>query len=421
MIDVDGISVDLGEVRVLDDVSLDVQGGEILGLIGPNGSGKTTLIRSIAGLLTPATGQVWIDGTEVSDLARRALSRQVAVVPQNTTLSFGFSVREIIAMGRTPYYGRLNDHDPRGSAIVDEALEQTATEHLADRSITEVSGGERQRVLIARAIAQDTPVMLLDEPTASLDIRHQVDTFDLVRDAVDEGKAAIAAIHDLNLAARYCDRLVLLSNGRTIAHGTPTEVLQSGPIEGAFDTETAVREDLVTGTPSVTPLSGRPKRDRRIVVLGYAESSAPVVRSLCADGYPVQLGIVRTGQLDEELGQALHLETFRAPAAGKFPQGVIEQARAAVQQSDLTVLTDLEIDHLNRSLLDVASAAESLVVVEDRPFEARNHAGEDAYKQYRSLRERGHVITSDRVLSVVSASRTAIEEEVQSGGLTRSG
>lgn len=258
MITVQDLNVALSEEPVLDEVSMTVESGELLGLIGPNGAGKTTLLRTIAGLIEPTTGTVRVADAAIRDLSRREISRRIAVVPQQTNPSFTFSVRDIVAMGRTPYQTRLGTADPNGTVAIESALELTNIASLADRPITDVSGGECQRVLIARALAQDTPVLLLDEPTASLDINYQLGTFSLITELIDSGKTAIAAIHDLGLAARYCDRLLLLSQGEVRAAGTPREVLEPERLRRVFDTAVAVHENPATGAPSVTPVDVDP-------------------------------------------------------------------------------------------------------------------------------------------------------------------
>ena len=212
MLSVEGVSVALGGSTVLSDVTASAERGRFVGLVGPNGAGKTTLLRAITGALTPDAGQVRIDGQVVADLASKAASRLVASVPQDTSLSFDFDVRETVAMGRTPYVSRFGRRTSEDRDAVESAMARTDVADFADRSVTSLSGGERQRVLLARALAQDTPLLLLDEPTASLDIAHQIRTLELVRRLVDDGTTVVAAIHDLNLAARFCDRLVLLEH-----------------------------------------------------------------------------------------------------------------------------------------------------------------------------------------------------------------
>lgn len=255
---VEDVSADLGGSRVLSAVSLQVDQSELVGLVGPNGAGKTTLLGAVRGTVTPAEGSVFISGTAVSALSAREIGRLVATVPQETELSFSFSVERAVAMGRHPHIGRFGTADSEDHAAVAKAIERTALSAFADRPVTELSGGERQRVLFARALAQRTPLLLLDEPTANLDINHAIRTLDLVRSVVDDGRAAVAAIHDLNLAARYCDRLVLLTAGEVVASGTPREVLTSETLKTAFNADAVVAENDVTDSPRVTALSGRP-------------------------------------------------------------------------------------------------------------------------------------------------------------------
>jgi iron complex transport system ATP-binding protein len=261
VIEVDDVSVVLGGERVLDGVALDVEAGRFVGLVGPNGAGKTTLLRTINGLLSPVAGTVTLGGDDVARLSARELGRRVATVPQHTNLSFDFTVRQVVELGRHPHRPRFGGVDPDPDAI-DRALRRTATDHLADRSITAVSGGERQRVLLARALAQAAPALLLDEPTASLDVHHQVRTLGLVRDLVEEDdRTVVAAIHDLDLAARFCDDLVLLTEGRVRTTGPPENVITEDHLEAAFGGRVSVGRNSETGTPTVTVLAeDRPER-----------------------------------------------------------------------------------------------------------------------------------------------------------------
>lgn len=252
MIDVEDVSVSLGGAEILDGVSLSAGVGDLVGLVGPNGAGKTTLLRTASGVLAPDTGSVLIDGDDVHALSSTAASRRVAVVPQNSAVSFDFDVETVVEMGRHPYRGRLGGVDPDDTGRVAAAMERVDVAEFADRSIEAVSGGERRRVLLARALAQDTPCLLLDEPTASLDVTRAVETLSMVRDLVDEGRAAVAAIHDLDLAARFCDRIVVLADGTVGASGSPAETLDAETVASAFDGRAEVAENPLTGTPTVT-------------------------------------------------------------------------------------------------------------------------------------------------------------------------
>ncbi|MFP4248227.1 MAG: ABC transporter ATP-binding protein [Armatimonadota bacterium] len=242
-------------VEVVADVDVALRRGEFLGLIGPNGSGKTTLLRALAGRLSPTTGQILLDGEPMRARPRQKVARLLAVVPQISSPPFEFTVGEVVAMGRTPHLGRLQGEGPEDRAAIERALALTHTERLRDRPVTELSGGEFQRVVIARALAQEAPLMLLDEPAAHLDIGHQVDIFDLLlRLNRDEGRSLLCVSHDLNLAARYCDRLVAMAEGRLAASGTPAEVLTEERVSELY--RCSVRVEMGPGgRPRITPLS----------------------------------------------------------------------------------------------------------------------------------------------------------------------
>lgn len=337
MIRIDGVARTFGEVSVLEDIDLRVDPGEFVALVGPNGAGKTTLLRVINGLLDPDEGEVTLDGDSLSELSSRAVSRRLATVPQDTHVGFSFRAEEIIEMGRTPHRSRLDwsdDGDP-----VEAALERTETTHLRDRRVDDLSGGERQRVLLARALAQEPDALLLDEPTASLDINHQVRVLNLVADLVEEGRAALAAIHDLDLAARFCDRLVLLHDGTIAARGPPETVLRDSQLADAFETETAVTRNPVTGTPTVAALSDRSDRDSHVHVAGGGEPGVEAVRSLWKAGFDVTAGPVPAGDAVVSLCGQLDIEVTTAPAF-RQPDEALDDALANAQAAEAVVVTD---------------------------------------------------------------------------------
>ncbi len=212
---------------LLDAISLTVQAGQFIGVVGPNGAGKTTLLRTMAGLLAPSEGTVFLDGGSLGTYRRRQVAQQIASVPQQSAVGeFRFVSQEVVLMGRYPHLGPWQSETAGDHAIVRKAMTDTETLSFAERAVTELSGGERQRVTLARALAQTPRLLLLDEPTASLDLSHQLQVLNLVRRLVDqEGIAAVAALHDLSLASRYCDRLLLLQQGRVVADGDPIAVL----------------------------------------------------------------------------------------------------------------------------------------------------------------------------------------------------
>ncbi|WP_449267252.1 heme ABC transporter ATP-binding protein [Halanaeroarchaeum sulfurireducens] len=410
------VSVDLGGQRVLDDASLTADEGEFVGLIGPNGSGKTTLLRTMAGVLETDAGQVRVGGADVSERSARAVSRRVAVVPQDTHLAFEFDVRSVVAMGRTPYRSRVAFGPRPDEARIDHALERARVDHLADRSVDEVSGGERQRVLLARALAQDTPVLLLDEPTASLDINHQVRTLEIVRSLVDDGKTVVAAIHDLNLAAHYCDSLALLGDGSVLAEGSPTEVLTESTLEAAFGTRAVVTSHPVTGSVYVMALpDGTTDRTRAHVhVIGGGATGARLLYLLSAAGFEVTTGALNEGDSDLETARHLGIEAITLPPGATVDESTAAAVRDRVREAAVTVVADVEIGVGNLPNLEAASAAEHLVLVEKRPFEERNFVGPEAAERYRSLRSRATLADESDLIA-------AVEELVQDGTESQQG
>jgi len=341
VIAVDGVTVSRGGVAVLEDISMSIDAGEFVALVGPNGAGKTTLLQTINGVLTPDAGRVTVDGRDVQDCSARTVGRLVATVPQHASVGFDFAVEDIVAMGRTPYQSRLGRTDHAADRRhVERALERTRTAEFADRSIDAVSGGERQRVLLARALTQDTPALLLDEPTASLDITHQVETLSLVADLAAEGKTAVAAIHDLDLAARFCDRLVLVADGGVVERGPPAEVLTADALGDAFGADAAVTTDAVTGTPSVTALDDRPDRDVRAHVVGSGPLAARTVATLADGGVTVTAGPLPEGDVAAETARARRLDAVTVPPFETPDEAAHERAAGLAASADVLVIAD---------------------------------------------------------------------------------
>ncbi|WP_132058323.1 heme ABC transporter ATP-binding protein [Halorussus amylolyticus] len=413
MIEIDDVTVELGGNRILDRITATVEDGRFVGLVGPNGAGKTTLLRTITGALAPDAGEVRVGGDRIAALSSKEASRRIAVVPQDTGLSFDFPVEEIVAMGRNPYQSRFSTEGETDRERVAAAMERTEVAHLADRPITAVSGGERQRVLLARALAQDAPVLLLDEPTASLDINHQVRTLELVRDlADDDGKTVVAAIHDLNLAAHYCDELLLLAGGEIRANGPPESVLSEDHLEAAFDTRAVVSSHPVTGSTYVTALPERPdEREGRVHVVGGGGTVSGLLYLLSAAGYEVSVGALNEGDSDLETARTLGLDAVTEEPFAPVGDAARREVESRIRAADVTVLADVEVGVGNLPNLRAAREADSVVVVEERPFEERNFAGSDAAATYAELRERGHVVGPDDLLSAVERAVAEAESE----------
>ena len=237
---------------VLRDLSLHVDAGEVVALIGPNGSGKSTVLRVAGGILRPCAGRAVIEGTDLEHMPVKDRARRVAVVPQDGPVPSGLLVREMVALGRTPYVRLLLGPTARDRQAVDSALSAVGIHDLADRRVDELSGGERQRVILARALAQEPRLLLLDEPTANLDLHHQVSMLELVRGlSREQGLGVLAAVHDLQLAALYCDRVSLLSKGQVVSQGAPEMVLTPPLLLETFGQRVILSAHPTHGVPLV--------------------------------------------------------------------------------------------------------------------------------------------------------------------------
>ncbi len=251
MLRIENLSVSYNSREILHDISLSVQSGEILALIGPNGAGKSTLIRAASGVI-PFSGQVRTNGDTFHALTPIQRARYIAVVPQAISLPPAFTVWETVLMGRTPHLGFLGQTSRADEDLARRALERVHADDLAERRVGELSGGERQRILLARALCQSTPILLLDEPTAHLDLQYQVSLLELVQKLVREDDLAVLiALHDLNLAARYADHVALMVAGRITALGSPREVLTPELISHAYCLPVDVVEHPLSGGPLV--------------------------------------------------------------------------------------------------------------------------------------------------------------------------
>lgn len=254
MLEIARLRVSYGERSVLRGIDLSVAAGEVVGLVGPNGCGKTTLLKAITRVIPWRSGEVLLEGAAASELSRGELARRVAVVPQNPVLPVGYTALDIALMGRTPHLSFLDQEGAADYERARDALDRLGVGELAERRVDELSGGERQNVVLARALAQDAPVLLLDEPTANLDIGHQIAVARLAQElARENGIAVLAAMHDLTLAALYCDRLALMADGVILAAGPPTDVLTVERIAQAYGAHVLVLHEPSLPAPVVVP------------------------------------------------------------------------------------------------------------------------------------------------------------------------
>ena len=256
---------------LLSNINLSFKAGEFVALIGANGVGKSTLLQLLLGLIAQSSGSVLLDGTDIHEQKRSDIAKQLAFVPQSIELPYAFTARELVAMGRNPYLGPFELESKTDQLVIEQSMAKTDVLHLKDRQVNTLSGGEKQRVIIARSLTQQAPTILLDEPIASLDICHQLETLDLIKSLTQAGKLAITAIHDLNLAAQYCDRLILLGDADDdplnskriiIADGTPEQVLTQDNLARCF----SITADIIKTNQQISLANISPVKIKAIKV-----------------------------------------------------------------------------------------------------------------------------------------------------------
>jgi iron complex transport system ATP-binding protein len=399
---IDGVTSGYGGEPVVRSVSLSVRPGEVVGLVGPNGSGKTTLVRVVSRALRPRIGRVLVAGRDPYGMSARDSARLIAVVPQDLQPAFSYTVLEFVLMGRSPYLSRFGGGDPHDWARAREAMAATSVQHLADRPMEELSGGERRRAILAQALAQEAPLLLLDEPTTHLDLRHTVDVLSIVRALAERhGVAVLAILHDLNLAAATCDRLVALHRGRVVAEGPPEAVVTADLLREIWGIEADVETNGITGLPSVhvgPPRAAPLPLGRRAHLIGGAGRGAPLMRRLTEQGFEVSAGVLHATDTDAVVAERLNLLRVSVPPFSEIDPESAGECRRLIREADLVVVCDAPYgpgNLVNLELaIEAARAGTRTILLEQVPIEERDFTGGRATALWSELRVLARVAPS---------------------------
>ena len=375
-----GIHAGYGPIEALRGVDLAVGASEVVGLVGPNGCGKTTLVRVASRTLRPSSGTVRLAGLDPFALTGREAARLVAVVPQDVIPAFPFSVLEFVLMGRTPYISRWGAGSEGDWAKVRAAMVAVGVQHLADRFMNELSGGERRRVVLAQALAQGAPVLLLDEPTTHLDIRHVVEVHRLIREMADaHGTAVLAVLHDLTLAAAVCDRLVVMSDGRIVATGRPQDVVTRALLRSVYGVTADVDISPATGRPIVvvaSPETAVTALDLRVLVVGGAGRGAPLFRMLAERGVEVCAGVLHATDTDDDVATRMDLMRVSVPPFSEIDDAAATTWRELAASADVVIVCDAPVGPGNvRNLelaLEAARTGRAIVLLDQVPVAERD-------------------------------------------------
>lgn len=363
---VDSLNFGYSRELVLKEISFSVEKGQFISIIGPNGSGKSTLLKNLANIYSPINGKIDIDGRNIIDYKKKELAKKIALVPQDTTISYGFSVFDIVLMGRFPYIGRFEKESEADYEMVVEALKLTNTFHLRDRSINEISGGERQRVIIARALVQEPDIIFLDEPTSHLDINHQIDLLTLLRKLNRERNTTIIlVIHDINLACRYSDQILLMDKGEILSFGKPTDVITRENIEDSYGLNVIIEQNPYTDSLYIVPLSLKnrnsiKKPKVKIHVIAGGGSGGEILSKLEEKGFDVSLGVINVGDSDWHLAKKLSLKTVDEIPFSEISEESYKKNLEYISKSDIIILTSTAYG--NGNLKNLQSAYEALKI-----------------------------------------------------------
>lgn len=396
---ISGIDCYYGSFKALDNVNFSVREDEFVGILGPNGSGKTTILKAISRTLKPIVGTVFLDDTNIYDMDNRAVAKNVAVVPQETIATFDFTALDIVLMGRNPYIDRFRQESREDLAITKRVMELTNTWNFAERPVNELSGGEKQRVIIARALTQEPKILLLDEPTTHLDISNQLEIMDLIKQLCKTKKMLIIAVfHDFNLAARYCDSLILLKEGKIVAVGESSKTLTSENVRKVFSVDTIVKKHPITGFLHVIPIS-KPRNQQQkslsVHLICGGGTGSPVMKVLTDEGYSVTAGVLNLLDTDQETAQLLKIPTTSEAPFSPITEDAHTANLKMISKANVLVITPTQFGDGNLRNLNAAETALEkgipTILLEDGPFEERDFTNGKATKYLTKLKNNGAI------------------------------
>jgi len=390
IITVRNTSIVLGEKKILENITCSISAGEFVGIIGPNGAGKSTLLLALRGFVPLAAGEVQLGGRPITTLSDKELARHVAYMQQEVNVGFGYTALEVVLTGRYPYLKWWQHEQAEDKAIAHQYMEFTGVEALADKPVHLMSGGEKQRVLLAKVLAQETPLIFLDEPTASLDLVYQEEIFRYCQLISKQGKTILIVAHDLKLAAKFCSRLLLLAENKMIADGPPEKVITKENLQAAYGLHAAVFMNKVTGNLDIHTYAAdddNPNKDTKVHIICGGGSGERIIRLLYERGYRLTLGVIQPGDADANVAEAFHLPCLLGQPFSSIDEPSAQENRRKISAADWVVLSDLTFGEQNIDNLQAAFMAKKLIVIEDTPIEKRDFLNGQASDLYAKLVE----------------------------------
>ncbi|MBS3816588.1 MAG: ABC transporter ATP-binding protein [Candidatus Thermoplasmatota archaeon] len=357
MIRLDEVTTGYKEKKpVLKELNLAMEEDQFIGVVGPNGSGKSTLVKCITRVLDPWEGTVKLDGEDISGLSRKQIAKTAAVVPQDTFISFPYSAKEVVLMGRSPYLGRFENYDEKDQKIAERAMKNTQTYRFRERKINELSGGEMQRVIVARALTQEPDLLLLDEATSHLDIGHKKEIMDTIKEKNEKEDLSVLSVHhNLNLAARYCDKILLLDEGEKHAFGRPEKVLTNSHLRAVYGIEAEVHEHPKDGSLYVSPVDkhvSSESKEKTVHVICGGGSANTLLKDLVEEGYEITAGVLNVMDSDFEKADFLDIETVTEAPFSSITERSHEKNLQMIKDADILLVTDFPVGDGNRKNIE---------------------------------------------------------------------
>jgi len=351
IIDLKNITLKYGDYEVLRDISFNIKKGEFTSIIGPNGAGKSTVLKAIMKNIELASGDISIKGKSIKNITHKEKACIIGFVPQEFNISFDFTVYDIVAMGRNPYIAKFKKSKFDDKKIIEESLQKTNTYEFKDKYFNSLSGGEKQRVIIARALAQQPEILILDEATSSLDIHHQLDILELIHSLNrEDGLTVLTIMHDLNLASRFSDKIVLLSKYGVIKSGTPSEVIDEQVLKNVYDMDMVVRENKLLSYTEIIPLRIRKSKEEKNIhvhIICGGGTGEYIIQKLYSERYKISCGILIEGDSDLDICRSLNLDYVVEYPFSKFSEESIAKNKEYIDNSDVIIVTDVAIGYGN--------------------------------------------------------------------------
>lgn len=417
-IEAHSVSYSYSDKEVLKEVTLGLVSGDFVGIVGPNGSGKTTLLRVLLKILQPTGGVVFLNQKDLSTYRATQIAQQVAIVPQELEASISFTSMELVLLARNSYQGLSWGYSKEDYWIAKRAMELTRTYQFRDRSFSDLSGGEKQRVIIAQALAQEPKILLLDEPTAHLDINHQLEILDLVCRLNQKDKLAVLAVfHDLNLATQYCKTMLLLKDGKIVGFGKPEEILTPRIVKEVFSVDVAIEVNPLTQKLFITPLrtllKRAPDNDNAayVHIVCGGDTGSFFMRELLDKGYNLSCGILNVLDTDQKTAQHLDIPHICEAPFSPISDKTYKKALDQINNCDAVFVTNLPFGEANLKNLELAQYAlkqgRAVIIFSSSPFEERDHTQGKAQRIFDELIKDGAIVadTAESVFEALAGCR----------------